>query len=119
MPMPPRGPIDMLFVRNCACEPVVAAATIATASAVEIDSNPICPNRLADERIAIPPRKILKRENDRLWRRFYGPAVSAKLCPARPLAFSGPAAGVLGRPGRSVRDGLLEWRPVTAASPRS
>jgi hypothetical protein len=56
-PMPPRGPVDMLLGRNCACDPVVAAATTITAKAVEIDSNPIVLKRLFKPPIAISPRK--------------------------------------------------------------
>ena len=58
MPPPPaRGPTDMLLGRNCACDAVVAAATTTTARAVEIDSKPINPGRLFDERMGVPPRK--------------------------------------------------------------
>ena len=59
LPMPPPrgGPTDMLLGRNCACDAVVAAATATTARAVEIDSKPINPERLFDERMGVPPRK--------------------------------------------------------------
>src|SRR5262245_2712826 len=58
LPMPPRGPMDMLLGRNCAWEAVVAAATAITANAVEIDKRPISLKRRLDERMAVSPRSI-------------------------------------------------------------
>src|SRR5882724_6752491 len=102
---PPRGPIDMLVARNCACDPVVAAATTITARAVEIDSNPICLNRLAGKRIEIPPRKIQTANTI-----LYSDAFMAPPCRPDRSRSAATWPEVFRHPRRSVRDGLLEWR---------